>query len=114
MNQENKIEIPSMEVEPKPEKRKPGRPRKVQAAPEVAISGDVGMVDVRMTVPLHEGDLGYCSRHVDTQLTAKQARAMKRMLIGLQRRGITIGERREPVKSGADVVRYLLDQIPEP
>lgn len=107
---ESRIEVPSMEVEPKAEKpkRKPGRPRKVRAE-ETAPKGETYWGSVK--VPIVQEDPGYCSKHVEVRLTTAQSRAMKRILLGLQREGVTIGARREPIKSGADVVRYVLDQI---
>lgn len=104
MNKENKIEVPSMEVEPKPEKRKPGRPKK-------AVETELSTCGV--SFPMHEGELGYCARRIDVELTPRQARNMKRILIGLQRKGVLRGPRKEPIKNGGDVVRYLLDQFPE-
>lgn len=106
----NRVEIPSMEVEPKTEqpKRKPGRPRKVSLV-ETAPESETYWNSIK--VPIVQEDPGYCSKHVEVRLTTEQSRTMKRILLGLQRQGVTIGARREPVKSAGDVVRYVLDQI---
>lgn len=103
-----KVEVPSMEAPIAPQKRRPGRPRKVQT-PAAAKTLNVPFREV--TLPLEDGDVGYCARHVEVQLTPAQARTMKRVLLGLQREGVTIGTRREPIKSAADVVRYVLDRL---
>lgn len=104
-----KVEVPSMEAPIATPKRRPGRPRKTQTA---AVAKPLGVSFREVTLPLEEdGDLGYCGPHLEVRLTPTQSRTMKRIVLGLQREGVTIGTRREPIKSAADVVRYLLDRL---
>lgn len=69
---------------------------------------------VSISVPLGQIDpVAYCARHVDiSQLTPVQARTLKQVLAALSGRHEQLASGRH-VENGADVVRWLLEQIAE-
>lgn len=52
----------------------------------------------------------YCSDHVEARLGRRHAVALKRLRRGLERDAATLEDGRH-VRSNADVVRWLLDQL---
>jgi hypothetical protein len=65
---------------------------------------------MELAVPLGEIGPGYCSPHVQVFLDASQAETMQRLVVGLRDRRETTTNGRE-VRSAADAVRWLLEQI---
>lgn len=54
---------------------------------------------------------GYCQRHVDARLTPEEAQKGRRLLDALQREGSCLLSGR-PIRNLADVMKWLLQQIP--
>lgn len=61
-------------------------------------------------VPLGEIGPGYRSRHIETYLTPDQTETMQRLVVALRDRRTTTANGRE-IRSAADAVRWLLEQI---
>lgn len=71
------------------------------------------IIEYPITVPLAEIlDDTYLSNHVQVQLTYLQSKALKRAWIGLDECGERLRNGRR-VASNADVIRWLLEQVPE-
>lgn len=53
---------------------------------------------------------GYTPQHLDVILSAKQGSALRRLTMGMEQAGARL-ERGAPVRSHADAVRFLLEQV---
>jgi hypothetical protein len=67
--------------------------------------------ETTITAPYADSAAGYCPRHLDVQLAGDQPRRCRRLLDGLIAAGACLANGR-PVKSPADAVRWLVDQLP--
>ncbi len=54
----------------------------------------------------------FSSNRLDCRVNAEQAETMRRMRVSLQAQGVQLGPV-HPVKTNADVVRWLLDRVAE-
>lgn len=97
--------------------RRPGRPRKTATAADQALAAaQQGPHNVSMSTPLPLGPIppeGYLPDVVSVRfLTLRERRAFKRLMVGLtaSKAKLATGQ---PVLSGADAVRWLLDQVAE-
>lgn len=61
-------------------------------------------------LPLGELGGGYFSRRVDLSLPVESAKALRRVLNGLRANGQRLANDM-PIRSNADVVRWLLEQV---
>ena len=78
-----------------------------QARPEMKKSGLQMVMIEAPIVPLEQGK--YVTRHIDVQLSPRQAQAARRLLDGLDSLHARLSNGRH-VQSVGDVVRYLLEQ----
>jgi len=113
------VDIPALEPVSKPEvaavdvPKRRGRPIKAKnEVVEDLSSVTVEWGDVRLPLAV-VGDLGYCARHVQIQLSASEATKLKRFVLALQSTGATIGTRKDVIRSGSDALRYMLTQLPD-
>jgi len=66
----------------------------------------------RLELPLEDLVEGqYAQRHVEVMLSMNQAKAFKRLWMGLQRQGARLNNKRF-VNTPPDVIRWLCEQIP--
>lgn len=66
---------------------------------------------ITIEVPLGPLDKGFLSRHVEARLTTETQRtAMRRLTNGLRQAGEKLADGK-PVKTHADAVRWLLEQV---
>jgi len=110
------VEVPSLAEVEVSEKRR-GKARKAEA--EVAtvvetVVSEAAPVTVawgEVRLPISSGDAGYCMRHLEVQLSPSEAETLKRLVLGLQMAGETLGDRKVPIRGAADAVRWAMKQI---
>lgn len=56
---------------------------------------------------------GYCRQHIDVKLSHAEARKFRRLQDALQREGTCLVSTGRPIERPGDVVKWILQQIPE-
>jgi len=86
------------------------RAEPILAAPAAATPA-LRTVEASLALPLRDvPEEDYCARHIDTRLDLPQAVALARLFRGLDEAGARLASGRY-VKSQADAVRYVLEQL---
>lgn len=74
------------------------------------------MKTVTIEIPIAERARGYPCRYICQALTPKQSQRMQRLIFGLAQSGAVNRDGRfrgRPVASTADVIRWILSQVPD-
>lgn len=105
-----KIEVPGLT-----EVTVDGRGKRRKAEVEVdVLESELRPVTVEwgeVRLPVSSGNAGYCVRHLEVQLSPSEAETLKRLVLGLQMAGETLGDRKVPIRGAADAVRWAMKQI---
>jgi hypothetical protein len=77
------------------------------------LSGEVALIEAELMLPMAPATTSaYIPTHVDVHLSVTQAAALRRVFDGLQARAVRL-ENGRFVQTGADAVRWILEQVAE-